>query len=124
MSFFQLDGGRPAGYPAAVRAGDLILPAGQVGAELGFAPVETGEQVRIALRRVIAAVEAAGGGVETIVKVNTYLADLSDCPPYDQIYRREVAVDPKPARTSVQGASLPAPLRIEVEAVAAIRPGR
>lgn len=113
--------GRPASYSAAVRVGDLIYTAGQIGAEVAGPPVGTEEQVRLALGRVIAAIEAAGGGVETIVKVNTYLADLDDFGMYDEIYREVIAVDPKPARTSVQIAKLPEPLRIEVDAIAGVR---
>ncbi|MGH8924087.1 MAG: RidA family protein [Acidimicrobiia bacterium] len=121
LAFFQTADGNPASYSAAARVGDLIYTAGQIGAEVGGPPVDVGEQVRTALSRLIAAVEAAGGGVETIVKINTYLADLNDFPLYDQIYRELVAVDPKPARTSVQIAAFPAPLKIEIDAVASIR---
>lgn len=121
VTFFQTTGGNPESYSAAARAGDLIFTAGQIGAEVGGPLVETGEQVRTALRRVIAAVEAAGGSVDTILKVNTYLADLDDFPLYDQIYREVLAVDPKPVRTSVQIAAFPEPLRIEIDAVAAVR---
>ncbi len=121
LAFHQVLGGNPASYSAAVRTSDLIFTAGQIGAEVGGPPVGTGEQVTTALRRVIAAVEAAGGGVETIVKINTYLADLDDFPLYDRIYREVIAVDPKPTRTSVQIAAFPAPLKIEIDAVAAVR---
>lgn len=121
LTFFQTPDGNPGSYSAAARAGDLIFTAGQIGAEVGGPPVETDEQVRTALRNLIAAVEAAGGGVDTILKVNTYLADLADFPLYDQIYKEVLAVDPKPARTSVQIAAFPAPLKIEIDAVAAVR---
>lgn len=121
LTFVHDSHGRPTSYSAAVRTGGMIYTAGQIGAEVGEPAVTTGEQVRTALRRVIAAVEAAGGGLETIVKVNTFLADLDDFPEYDEIYREVFDVDPKPARTTVQVASLPAPLRIEVDAVASVR---
>lgn len=121
LTFVHDPHGRPASYSAAVRAGGIIYTAGQIGAEVGGPTVTTGEQVSTALRRVIAAVEAAGGGLDTVVKVNAFLADLDDFPEYDQIYREVFDVDPKPARTTVQVASLPAPLRIEVDAVASVR---
>lgn len=121
LTFVQDPHGRPTSYSAAVRAGELIYTAGQIGAGVGGPPVNTAEQVRTALRLVIATVEAAGGGVETIVKVNAFLADLDDFPLYDQIYREIINLDPKPARTTVQIAALPHPLRIEVDAVATVR---
>jgi len=121
LAFFETGDGNPASCSAAARVGDLIYTAGQIGAEVGGPPVNAADQARTALSRLIAAVEAAGGGIETIVKVNTYLADLNDFPVYDAIYREMIAVDPKPARTSVQIAAFPAPLKIEIDAVASVR---
>ena|SRR5947209_3809365 len=121
LEHFQTEGGRPQSYSAAVRHGDLIYTAGQ----LGLASDDSNDfasQAERALRRLIAAVEAAGGGLETIVKINGYLADMSgDFEAYDEIYRRVVAADPKPARTTVQVGGFPGEILVEVEAVAVAR---
>ena len=122
LAFHELDSGNPGSYSSAVRAGELIVTAGHVGVGPGEPPMDIRRQVETALRRVIAAVEAAGGGLETIIRVNGYLADLDDWPAYDEVYRSVVAVDPKPARTTVQIVRLPSPILVEVDAIAVARP--
>ena len=67
------------------------------------------------------AVEAAGGDAATILKINGYLADLADFPVYDRVYRELIAVDPKPARTTVQIAAFVPPVLVEVDAIASRR---
>jgi 2-iminobutanoate/2-iminopropanoate deaminase len=63
--------------------------------------------------------DAAGCGFEDVLKVTTFLSDLSDFDAYNRIYR-EYFSEPYPARTTVQAGLLG--FRIEVEAVAR-RPG-
>lgn len=121
LSFHETPGGSPASYSAAVRAGGLIFTAGQIGVAAGAQPVEFRAQAAEALRRLIRAVEAAGGSLGTIIKVNGYLADIDDWPAYDEVYRSIVAVQPKPARTTVQVGRLPAPILVEVDAVALVQ---
>jgi len=121
LSFHETGSGNPASYSAAVRAGEMIFTAGQIAVAAGGEPMEFRAQAAEALRRVIGAVEAAGGGLETIVKVNGYLADLDDWPAYDEVYRSILGVDPKPARTTVQIARLPPPILVEVDAIAVAR---
>lgn len=123
LSFHETGSGKPASYSAAVRSGDLIFTAGQIGVEVGAEPVDFRAQATEALLRVIVAVEAAGGSLETILKVNGYLADLDDFPVYDEVYRSIIGVDPKPARTTVQIVRFPPPILIEVDAVAVARQG-
>jgi 2-iminobutanoate/2-iminopropanoate deaminase len=121
LTFYELGSGNPASYSAAVRAGDLIVTAGQVGVAPGERPVDFRIQVETALRRVIAAVEAAGGGPESIIKVNGYLADMDDWPAYDEVYRSIIRSHPKPARTTVQIVRFPPPILVEIDAIAAAR---
>ncbi len=123
LSFHETGSGNPASYSAAVRAGDLIFTAGQLGVAPGAEPMGFREQATVALRRVIAAVEAAGGSLETMVKINGYLADLDDWPAYDEVYRSIIGVDPKPARTTVQIVRFPPPILVEVDAIAVVRKG-
>jgi 2-iminobutanoate/2-iminopropanoate deaminase len=59
--------------------------------------------------------------VDTILKVNGFLADLADFPAYDRIYREVIGVDPKPARTTVQIAAFFPPNLVEVDALAVRR---
>ncbi|MGH2381800.1 MAG: RidA family protein [Candidatus Limnocylindria bacterium] len=118
LSFHETGSGNPVSYSAAVRSGDLIVTAGQTAVGPGAEPMAFRQQAELALRRVIAAVEAAGGNVETIVKVTGYLADLDDWPAYDEVYRSIISVDPKPARTTVEVVRFPPPILVEVDAIA------
>lgn len=113
--------GNPRSYSQAVRAGDLIFTCGQLGVNAGDKPLPFAEEVDICLRRLVSAVESAGGSIETILKVNGYLADMKDFPAYDEAYRRILASSPKPARTTVQIGAFAAPIRVEVDAVAVVR---
>src|SRR5688572_4091244 len=84
---FDAEWGNPRSYSQAVRAGDLIFTCGQLGVDPGAKPLPFAEEAEICLRRLVSAVESAGGTVETILKVNGYLADLKDFPLYDEAYR-------------------------------------
>ena len=108
-------------YSQAIRVGDLIFTCGQLGADPAGPPVDFVTQAETALRRLVGAVEAAGGSVETIVKVNGYLASMDDFPAYDAAYRVIIGVAPKPVRTTVQIGGFVAPLLVEVDAVAVVR---
>jgi 2-iminobutanoate/2-iminopropanoate deaminase len=108
---FQSEWGNAASYSAAVRVGDLIWTCGQLGAEPSGPPVDFEVQ----------AVEEAGGSIQTIVKINGYLASMSQFPAYDRIYRSVIGGRPMPARTTVQIGGFVEPVLVEVDAVALAR---
>lgn len=63
-------------YSAAVRAGDLVFVAGQVGSrEDGTPEPEYEDQVRQALANLRAVLAAAGGTLDDIVDVTTFHTD-------------------------------------------------
>ncbi len=76
-----------------------------------------------ALRRLVQVVEAAGGSLGSIVKINGYLRSMADFEVYDAVYRRVIAVDPMPARTTVEIGGFAEPLLVEVDAVAQVVAG-
>jgi 2-iminobutanoate/2-iminopropanoate deaminase len=121
VEHFETGSGKPDSYSQAVRWGDMIYTSGQLGADPGGPEVSFAEQAEIALRRMVAAVEAAGGSLETILKINGYLTTLDDFPAYDAVYRKVIAVHPKPARTTIENGGFIAPCRVEVDAVAVAR---
>ena len=107
-----------APYSPVVVSGDHVFTAGQVAFDAtGVVVAEDMEaQTRQALRNVQSCLAAAGCTLEDVVKVNAYLADLTDFHAYNTAYR-EFFSEPFPARTSVQ-AGLPHGLLVEIEAVA------
>jgi 2-iminobutanoate/2-iminopropanoate deaminase len=111
-----------APYSPVVVSGDHVFTAGQVAfdanGELVGSDMES--QTRKAFENLRSCLEAAGCGLEDVVKVNGYLADLADFDAYNAVYG-EFFDEPYPARTTVQAGLAPG-LLVEVEAVAR-RPG-
>jgi 2-iminobutanoate/2-iminopropanoate deaminase len=114
--------GNPSWYSTAARHGDLIWTAGQVPGGGGRPiPDSFQDQVEQVLDNLEKALEAAGGGLDTLIKVNTYLASLDDFDAYNAVYVRRIAPHGLPPRTTVEVARFRPPLKIEVEAVAHVR---
>lgn len=119
---FIVPGGvhQPRGYSHAVKVGNTVYVAGQVGWDEQRKVAAGGFEAQAAqalenLKRVL---EAAGASVKDVVKINTYIKDLNDLPKWRDIRERYFS-PPFPASTLVQIVSLAAPeLLIEIEAVA------
>jgi 2-iminobutanoate/2-iminopropanoate deaminase len=116
----------PPTYSQAVKvtAGETILYiAGQVAYDDKGGVAHPGDfkaQARDALQAVKAQVEAGGGTMANIVKVNTYLTDIRHRADYGPI-REEFFGKKMPASTLVAVAALAQPeFLIEIEAVAVI----
>jgi reactive intermediate/imine deaminase len=109
-----------APYSPVVRSGGLVFTAGQVAFDAAGEPVAGGiaEQTAQALANLEACLAAAGCTLDDVQKVNVFLADLAEFAEFNEVYRAAFA-EPYPARTTVQ-AGLPAPLRVEIEAVARV----
>ena len=107
-----------APYSPVVVGGDLVYTAGQVGFDANGDLVDGGvvEQTRQALENVRLALAAAGCGLDDVLKVNAYLADLGDFEGFNEVYLSFFS-EPYPARTTV-GVSLPGAIVVEIEAVA------
>ena len=108
-----------APYNQAIKAGGLVFVAGQV----GFAPGSTelaggiAEQTDQALRNIGAILDAAGSGLDKLVKTTVFLQDFDDFPAMNEVYARHVGDGP-PARSTVEVAKLPSGALIEIEAIA------
>lgn len=112
-------------YSQAIRAGDLVFTAGQLGLDPGtgeMAGEGVAEQAERALRNLAAILEAAGSGMDRLVKVTVYLADIGDWPAVNEVYARLVP-EPFPARSAFAVRDLPKAARVEIEAVAIVGAG-
>jgi 2-iminobutanoate/2-iminopropanoate deaminase len=105
-------------YSPVVVAGDLVFTAGQVAIDTGgeLVPGGIAEQTRQVIANLEGCLAAAGCGLDDVVKVTVFLADLGDFEAFNDEYRRHLAA-PYPARSTV-GVTLPAGLLVEIEAVA------
>lgn len=123
IDYFHGDGIAQATAPLSqvAASGDLVFLSGQVPLDpdgrIEGDDIET--QARRALANLQSNLAAAGLSLRDVIKVNGYLADLTDAPGYNRVYE-SVFEPPFPARTTI-GAALPGFL-VEVEAVAARLP--
>ena len=112
-------------YSQAIRAGELVFTAGQLGLDPTSGELvgdDVQEQAARALANLRAILEAAGSGMDRLVKVTVYLADIADWPAVNEVYAREVP-QPFPARSAFAVRDLPKGARVEIEAVATARAG-
>jgi 2-iminobutanoate/2-iminopropanoate deaminase len=112
-------------YSQAIRAGELVFTAGQLGIDPATGEL-SGDDVDVqaarALANLRAILEAAGSGMDRLVKVTVYLADIADWPAVNEVYAREVP-QPFPARSAFAVRDLPKGARVEIEAVATVEVG-
>ncbi len=107
-------------YSQAVRAGDLLFTAGQLGLVPGskeFAGPEIEAQTRQALENLKAVLKAGGSCLKHVVKTTVFLADMGEFPRMNVVYAEFFPENP-PARSAVQAAALPLGGRVEIEAIA------
>jgi len=107
-------------YSQAVRVGDLVYTAGQLGIlhNTGqFAGPDIESQTRQALENLKAILEAAGSCMEHVIKTTVFLTDMGEFPRMNAVYAEFFPQSP-PARSTVQVAALPLGARVEIEAVA------
>ncbi|MDW8068354.1 MAG: RidA family protein [Anaerolineae bacterium] len=109
-------------YSQAVRVGDWIFTAGQVGLVPGtkeLAGPDVESQTRQALENLRAVLEAAGSCLRHVVKTTVFLQDMGEFGQMNSVYGEFFPQDP-PARSTVQVAALPVGARVEIEAVAVV----
>ena len=116
-------GGAPAAigpYSQAVQAGGFVFVSGQIPLDPATGALVAGgaaAQAERALQSLRAVLEAAGSGLDRVVKTTIYLTDLADFAAVNAAYAGYFPAAP-PARASVLVAALPRGAAIEIEAVA------
>lgn len=106
-------------YSQAVRVGNLVFTAGQIGIDPVLGRLRTGiaAQTRQALANLQAVLEAAGSSLNQVVKTTIFLRDMADFATVNQIYGSFFTAAP-PARSTVQVSDLPLGALVEIEAIA------
>ena len=109
-----------APYSQAIQSGGFVFVSGQLALRPDHAEIvgdsiqEQTEQVFANLRAIL---EAAGSGLDRLVKTTVYLTDLGDFAGMNEVYARHVG-DVPPARATIEISSLPSGARVEIEAIA------
>ncbi len=107
----------PLPFSHAVRAGDFVYVAGQVGVDPQTLDPIGGirEQTAQCIKHIEAILKEAGLSLDHIVKITTHLARTEDQDGYNEVYERMIAA-PFPARITVFSGL--GPYLIEMEALA------
>ena len=108
-----------APYSQAIAAGGFVFVSGQLGLKPGDSAIGGGieEQTERIFANLAAILEAAGSGLDRIVKTTVFLQDLADFQAMNAVYAEHVGERP-PARATVGVAELPSGALVEIEAVA------
>lgn len=105
-------------YSQAIDTGTMIYTSGQLGMTPdGTLPATVEEQAAQSLSNVKAILEAAGSGMDKVVKTTVFLKDMNDFAVMNGIYAT-FFTQPFPARSAVQVARLPKDALVEIEVVA------
>jgi 2-iminobutanoate/2-iminopropanoate deaminase len=109
-----------APYSQAIRAGGLVFVSGQLALRPGSHELVSdtvGEQTEQVFANLRAILEAAGSGLERIVKTTVYLRNLDDFQGMNEVYRQYVGELP-PARATIEVSALPSGALVEIDAIA------
>ena len=107
-------------YSQAIRANGMVFCSGQIPIDTStgeFVSDDVAEQTEQVLKNLGAVLEAAGTGLESVVKTTVFLADMNDFAAMNEVYARYFS-DNKPARATVQAAGLPKNARVEIDCIA------
>ena len=109
-----------APYSQAVKAAGLLFVSGQLSLKPDHEDLSGGtiqEQTEQVLANLAAILEAAGSGLDRLVKTTVFLQNLDDFVGMNEVYARHVGAAP-PARSTVEVAKLPSGALVEIEAIA------
>ena len=109
---------------AVVKGGTLVFIAGQVALDKSGNVVGKDDykaQIQQVFENLKAAVEAAGGTFNDVIKMNTYIVDISHLADFREVRDKFINVQNPPASTAIQVPKLFRPeFLVEVEAVAVV----
>ena len=109
-----------APYSQAIVSGGFVFVSGQLSLRPDHAEI-VGETIQEQTEQVFAnlgaILEAAGSGLDKLVKTTVYLVDLDEFQGMNEVYARHVG-DRPPARATVEISALPAGAKVEIEAIA------
>ena len=107
-------------YSVAVSTGQMVFTAGQLGLDPATGELVEGgiqAQTRQALTNIKNVLEAAGSGLQYVVKTTVFLKDMGEFALMNAVYGEFFTQD-FPARSAVQVAALPKDGAVEIETIA------
>ena len=107
-------------FSEAVRAGDLLFLAGQIGTDPATGQVVSGgidAEARQAIENIRAVLERNGRSLADVVKCTVFLADIGEWARFNEIYKQYFK-PPYPARSALGVNGLARNGRLELECIA------
>jgi 2-iminobutanoate/2-iminopropanoate deaminase len=110
-------------YSPGMVFGNLVFVSGQAGRDpktgtLAGDSVEA--QTEQVLKNIATILEAAGTGMQHVIRCGVFLVDMKEFPKMNEVYARAFGAH-RPARTTVEVSGLPGEgLRVEIDAIAYI----
>ena len=103
-------------YSPAVRAGDWLVLAGQIGFDPASGQIlkGVGDQTRQALANIAAVLADCGAALTDVAKVTVFTTAIGNIAEINDVYA-EAFGDHRPARSTIGVAGLPADASIEIE---------
>lgn len=114
----------PLPFSEAVRVGDMLYLAGQLGTTPGtinLVPGGIGPETVQVMENIKAVLERHGTSLEHAVKCTVFLADIKEWPAFNEAYRGYFKKN-LPARSALGTSGLALGARVEVEVIAWIPP--
>lgn len=109
-------------YSQAVKVGNTVWISGQIPLDPATMEIVSGgieAETRQVFANLQAIADVAGGSLDSSVKINISLTDLSNFQVVNAVMA-EVFNEPYPARACVQVAALPKGVQVEIEAILAL----
>ena len=110
-------------YSQAIRVNGFVFTSGQVAIDPATQQVISGDvaaQTERVLKNLANILNAAGSGLEKVIKTTVFLKNMNDFTAMNEIYGRHFTENP-PARSTVEVSRLPKDVLVEIDAVAILR---
>ena len=108
-------------YSPGIRANGFVFASGQVALNAKGEVVgnDVATQTRQTLENLRRVLEAAGSGMDKLVKTTVFLTDIGQFQAMNEVYR-ELVPEPRPARSTVQALLARPDLLVEIEGIALV----
>ena len=108
-------------YSQAIRAGGMVYTSGQIPLDPQSGLMVEGsiqQQALRAIENLAAVLEAAGSGLDRVVKTTCFLKNMGDFAAFNEVYAAHFTGNP--ARSCIEVSALPKGALVEIEAIAEI----
>lgn len=121
--FLQLNPTSPGPFSSAVRAGNTLYLAGQIGTARDgkLVPGGIGPETKQTLANIKETLEKFGSDMEHVVKCTVFLADFKEWGAMNEVYRTMFSPGKLPARSAFGATGLALDARTEIECIGVVK---